>query len=155
MITPLNWCNLDLLLLLLLKGVEYNLTFPSMRAPSGSITVAIFKGTDCNNSQPVSTLGPIPVQAANSFEVFATVRVPSGISGTGYILRVQGSVNGVATTIYSEYIAVQQLRVNGQCNPNLPYLPPAPHCSPELRWNVSMGPTGLCAIQDNGCRNYR
>ena len=125
-----------------------------MRAPSGSITVAIFQGTDCNTA-PLTTLGPLPVTPANSYESVATLKVPSDLLGSGYILRVNGTVNGAPVTIYSEYLTVQALRVNGACNPSLPYLPPAPRCNPDLKWNVSAGPTGLCKIEANGCRTYR
>ena len=125
-----------------------------MRSPDGSVTVSVFQGTDCNK-QPLATMGPLPVKAANSFETYALFTVPSDLLGSGYILKVQGTVNGAAATIYSEAFEVQQLRANGECNPNLPYLPPPPRCSPELAWNVSMGPTGLCKIEANGCRTYR
>lgn len=139
------------------QGVEYNITFPALRSPTGSISVAIFKDTDCNTQQPLATVESLTVSAATRFETFATFRVPADLPvGSGYILRVQGTVNGAAATIYSEAFAVQQLRTaGGACNANLPYLPPAPRCSPELAWNVSAGPTGMCKFEANGCRTYR
>jgi len=136
------------------QGVEYKVTFPSIRSPSGSITIDIFKGSDCNAALPLSSFGPLAV-SAGPYESSATIRVPSDLSGPGYFLRVTGTVNGAAVTIYSEFFEVQAAQVNGACNPNLPYPPPPPRCSPELKWNVTDGPTGLCKIELNGCRSYR
>jgi hypothetical protein len=135
------------------QGMEYKVTFPSIRAPTGSVSVEIFKGSDCNTTA-LSTFGPLAV-SQGTFQASVSIKVPSELSGPGYFLRVKGTVNGAPATIYSEFFDVQAAQVNGECNPNLPYPPPVNRCSPELKWNVTDGPNGLCKVEVNGCRSYR
>jgi hypothetical protein len=152
------------------QGVEYNVTWPASHAPANDVSIALFSGTDCDSAAPLATVGPVRPKVAG-FEAFAPFTVPapspSTQQGSGYFLRVEDSVTGQRN--YSEIFTLQPLQLqqgggssgSGGCviNPLLPptqpLAVPAPRCSPDLKWNISAMPTGICEVQPHGCRYYR
>lgn len=143
------------------QGVEYNVTWPASHAPVNDVSIALFAGTDCDGIAPLATAGPVRPRVAG-FEAFAPFTVPPSAQGAGYFLRIQDSVTGQRN--YSEIFTVQPLQLQGGAGgcvinpllpPTQPFAVPAPRCSPELKWNISAMPTGICEVQPHGCRYYR
>lgn len=151
------------------QGVEYNVTWPASHAPANEVSIELFAGTDCDSAPPLATAGPVRPRVAG-FEAFAPFTVPASIQGAaGYFLRIQDRVTGernysTGQRNYSEIFTVQPLQLQGGAGgcvvnpllpPTQPFAVPAPRCSPELKWNISAMPTGICEVQAHGCRYYR